>query len=72
MLEDERDNFEKSNNRSIEEDWYRRTVEMNFKDPSKFIYSVPFETSGILNIFIFQLLLELLMIDLYISYTCIY
>lgn len=46
MLEDERDSFTKGNNRSIEEDWYRRTVETNIKDPHIFVYSVPFETSG--------------------------
>lgn len=46
MVEDERDSFEKGNNKSIEEDWYRRTVELNYKDPNIFVYSVPFETSG--------------------------
>lgn len=49
MLEDERDSFEKGNNKSIEEDWYRRSVELNMKDPNIFIYSVPFETSGRFN-----------------------
>lgn len=46
MLEDERDSFDKGNNRSIEEGWYRRAVEMNYKHPDTFVYSVPFETSG--------------------------
>ncbi|CAG9864364.1 unnamed protein product [Phyllotreta striolata] len=49
VREDVEDSFEKRNDRAIDEDWYRRAVELNFEDESKFIYSVPFETSGYEN-----------------------
>ncbi|XP_057672266.1 voltage-dependent calcium channel subunit alpha-2/delta-3-like [Diorhabda carinulata] len=44
--EEDEDNFETRNNRAIDEDWYRRAVELNYKDEDMFIYAVPFETSG--------------------------
>ncbi|CAH0560861.1 unnamed protein product [Brassicogethes aeneus] len=47
--EDDRDSFETRNSRSIDEDWYRRSVEENYKDERRFIYSVPFEISGYEN-----------------------
>ncbi|CAG9766981.1 unnamed protein product [Ceutorhynchus assimilis] len=40
---------EQANDRSIDEDWYQRTVEENFKNEDMFIYSVPFEISGYEN-----------------------
>ncbi|CAH1173790.1 unnamed protein product [Phaedon cochleariae] len=47
--EEEVDSFEKWNNKAIDEDWYRRAVELNFENEDMFIYSVPFETSGYEN-----------------------
>ncbi|XP_028129613.2 voltage-dependent calcium channel subunit alpha-2/delta-3-like [Diabrotica virgifera virgifera] len=49
IREEDEDSFEKRNNRAIDEDWYRRAVELNFGDESMFIYSVPWETSGYEN-----------------------
>ncbi|KAJ8913962.1 hypothetical protein NQ315_015200 [Exocentrus adspersus] len=46
VIESDFVSFEDRNNQAIDEDWYRRAVEMNFNDESIFIYSVPFETSG--------------------------
>ncbi|KAL1506863.1 hypothetical protein ABEB36_006146 [Hypothenemus hampei] len=40
---------ESANDRSIDEDWYQRSVEENFKDEDIFIYSVPFQISGYEN-----------------------
>lgn len=49
VSEEDLDSFETRNNRAIDEDWYRRAVEENYKDESFYIYSVPFETSGFEN-----------------------
>lgn len=38
---------EPANDRSTDEDWYQRSVEENYKNEDMFIYSVPFEISGI-------------------------
>lgn len=42
---------EAANDRSIDEDWYQRSVEENLKNEDMFIYSVPFEISGEFQIF---------------------
>nr|XP_023014189.1 voltage-dependent calcium channel subunit alpha-2/delta-3-like [Leptinotarsa decemlineata] len=49
IQETDKDSFAKMNNRAIDEDWYRRAVELNFENEDIFIYSVPFETSGYEN-----------------------
>lgn len=49
VTESDMESFEDRNSQAIDEDWYRRAVDMNFNDESIFIYSVPFETSGEMN-----------------------
>ncbi|KAJ8937035.1 hypothetical protein NQ318_010787 [Aromia moschata] len=49
ITESEHKSFEERNNEAVDEDWYRRAVELNFKNESFYIYSVPFETSGYEN-----------------------
>ncbi|XP_066154542.1 voltage-dependent calcium channel subunit alpha-2/delta-3-like isoform X2 [Euwallacea fornicatus] len=43
------DEAEPASNRSIDEDWYQRSVEENLKNEDMFIFSVPFEISGYEN-----------------------
>lgn len=49
--EDEREHkrksqiFAKKFKKTIDEDWYKHTVEFNIKEPKSFIYSVPFDAS---------------------------
>ncbi|XP_045479597.1 voltage-dependent calcium channel subunit alpha-2/delta-3-like [Harmonia axyridis] len=47
--EDETNDFELLYPNSIDEEWYRRAVEENYKNEEMFIYSVPFEISGYEN-----------------------
>lgn len=50
--EDERDlkkkidEFPNKFKRTIDEDWYKHTVEFNIKEPKSFVYSVPFDASS--------------------------
>lgn len=36
------ESFGDSNNRGVDEIWYKRAVELNHEDPQSFTYSVPF------------------------------
>lgn len=38
-----RQDFNKSNNRAIDEIWYKRAVEQHFIEPQSFVFSVPFD-----------------------------
>lgn len=46
FFEEDKDSFEIRNNKAIDEDWYRRAVEENYKNDDIYIYSVPFQISG--------------------------